>query len=322
MSNTILYDEFQDAMEEALKNNSGREIRVSIMTFHKLNSSYHGVQITDLAEDQDKSDGTHVEPIFNMDLAYKKFLTEGVSVDDLAKEILAIRTDQSEIPASKVEELKKVLIYDQIKDRLVIRATGTENEEFLSNHPHRVYGDIAFVCYILWDRCKDGEAIICVANHMLESYKEQGITFDRLFEDTCRNSANIYPPFTMDIYKSLGESDMMDIVLPERKAMYVVTNQDFSYGAGVVMYEGFLEEFSRRMFGGSDLLIIPSSVQETIITNYDPEYDDLENLEQIIAIENSSLQKEQILSNHLYYYETSTGFFGFASEKIGAKEAV
>lgn len=307
------YEEFQELMTSALKDNSPTEVEVSYFLIHKPNLSYHAVRIAELTEEANH--GIVAAPIFNMDQFYEKYL-EGETIENLAKEIISIRNGDNGkvLPKPDMDIVKSLCNYELVKDRLLIRAIGTEkNEEFLAEHPHRIYGDIAFVCYILIDTSDEGEMSVCISNGMMRSYEEQGVCFDQLFKEACRNSKNLYAPHIVDIYEMYGKG--MFAEEPDIK-MYAVSNKKFSFGAGVLLYEGFLKEFSNEFCDGGDLIIIPSSVHETIIAKHDPEHVSLEYMEHMISSVNETLPPQLILSSHLYYYEASTGFFGLASEKM------
>lgn len=309
----ITYEEFQELMASALKKNSSNEVEVTYHMFHKANMSYRAVSITDLAKDAGR---VKVEPVFDMDKAYERYLG-GESIDGLAKEMISFRNSDA-LPKPDSDMINDLGRYDLIKDRLIIRAVGRgNNKKFLANRPHRVFGDIAFVCYILLESSDKGDMSICITDEMMRTYKEQGVSFGQLFRETCRNSRNLCPPHIVDI------NEMSDIeMIPDDVKMYCVSNRNYSWGAGVIFYEGFLREFSNEYCSGGDLVIIPSSVHETIIMKYEPEKVSLEEMESIISSVNETLPTELILSYHLYYYEASSGFFGLACEKIERLEVI
>lgn len=79
----------------------------------------------------------------------------------------------------------------------------------------------------------------------------------------------------------------------------IATTEDFLYGASVVMYPGFLE----RISGGKNLYLIPSSIHEWLYIEDKGTFtrEELTNL--LRSVNSEIVSEEEILSDHLYYYE-------------------
>ena len=76
-------------------------------------------------------------------------------------------------------------------------------------------------------------------------------------------------------------------------------------GASVMLYKDPLRDFANYM--GHDLYILPSSIHEVIlIPAYDHDsYDELTSM--VKEVNSTQLSKEEILSDHVYFYSRETG---------------
>ena len=82
--------------------------------------------------------------------------------------------------------------------------------------------------------------------------------------------------------------------------MIIVTNTNHMYGANALFYEGVLEHLANRK--ASDLFILPSSVHELILLKDDGNLNASELQRMVIEVNKSIVDKEEILSDHVYKY--------------------
>ena len=107
---------------------------------------------------------------------------------------------------------------------------------------------------------------------------------------------------------------------PEDQVL-VATVSDKHHGAGVIAYEGFLDEQAKKM--GEDFYIIPCSIHEVLLV---PESmaQDVGALKDMISNVNScEVSPEEVLSNNLYHYDSKEKLFEITDkfqERIAAKE--
>lgn len=84
---------------------------------------------------------------------------------------------------------------------------------------------------------------------------------------------------------------------------FVLTNDSKEYGATALLFNEYLEDISDVL--KSDLLILPSSIHECIIGEFD-EYVE-ENLnyfkQMVLEVNNEFVSKEDILSDNIYKYD-------------------
>ena len=87
----------------------------------------------------------------------------------------------------------------------------------------------------------------------------------------------------------------------EEDFMYVMSNEENSFGAVCIFYDGVLEMVYQTI--RENFYIIPSSVHEVIILaeSMAPKKKEIE--ETIRDINETQVEDEEVLSDHVYYYK-------------------
>jgi len=86
--------------------------------------------------------------------------------------------------------------------------------------------------------------------------------------------------------------------------MYMLSNQNKLNGSVCILYQDLLKDFSERL--GCDLYILPSSVHEVLILPAQNDTSCQSLSEMVKEINSSQLSREEILSDHVYYYSRKT----------------
>ena len=97
----------------------------------------------------------------------------------------------------------------------------------------------------------------------------------------------------------------MPLSNPDTDYMWAISNFDDRYGAATILYSDEIQRFANEL--EDDLVLVPSSTHEWFAyRKSDIEIN--ESYEDIIRETNETLvPKEQVLSDHLYIYERSSG---------------
>ena len=84
--------------------------------------------------------------------------------------------------------------------------------------------------------------------------------------------------------------------------MYILSNRIRSHGAAAILYEGCLEGIGAIL--EENYYILPSSVHEVILVpeSYAPGCGELTSL--IREMNETQIVKDEMLSNHVYYYDS------------------
>lgn len=97
---------------------------------------------------------------------------------------------------------------------------------------------------------------------------------------------------------NLANKDDLQKELP----MYVATNQNKTFGAGILLYDGFLDAVAGKL---GSFYILPSSVHELIII---PDtFGDPSELKKMVGeINAAEVPEEEVLSDNIFHYGANT----------------
>lgn len=116
------------------------------------------------------------------------------------------------------------------------------------------------------------------------------------------------PYHISSIESTLNQLEMEDIVETEALpsvALYVLTNSRGINGAACMLYPHVLKEFAESL--GEDLIILPSSIHEVLLTPSSVSLPPEELNEMVQAINQSDVPAEDRLSDHIYYFSRIQG---------------
>ena len=84
-------------------------------------------------------------------------------------------------------------------------------------------------------------------------------------------------------------------------SMYILTNQETYFGAAALLYPHVLSHISALL--GCNFFVLPSSVHERILVPDFGVYSKPELEEMVVEVNSTQVAKEEVLSNHVYYYD-------------------
>ena len=100
--------------------------------------------------------------------------------------------------------------------------------------------------------------------------------------------------------------------------MYVLTNDQKIFGAGVMLYKNVLKKVAERM--KNNLAILPSSIHELIAVPVKGEAEAAAYESMVREINATQVACEDVLSDRVYYFERKSGRLVVA-ERIGREQA-
>ena len=86
--------------------------------------------------------------------------------------------------------------------------------------------------------------------------------------------------------------------------MYVLTNQHKLNGSVCILYQNVLRDFANRL--ACDFYILPSSIHEVLLIPAANQISYQELSDMVQDVNSSQLSREEILSDHVYYYSRET----------------
>lgn len=250
----------------------------------------------------------YMEPYFNA-------FQSGQSLETVISQITsnctaALSCAENGIDAEAVTDFK------QVKGRICYKLINRDkNSELLKAAPHRDYHDLAVAYYIQLSKTDNGLATVTITDSLAKNWGVDEETLYGLAEiNTPKINRGCVTPIT-DILNGLfgnekdaahesGTYDSFDFtsIGTGELPMYVATNQNKTFGAGILLYNGFLAAAAERL---GSFYVLPSSVHELIII---PEtFGNPSELKQMVNdINRTEVPDEEVLSDNIYHYNSNT----------------
>lgn len=177
-------------------------------------------------------------------------------------------------------------------DHIVMHLVNTgRNRGLLKTVPHKDVLDLSIIYRMVVDRGNGGLRTILITNAVSEKL---GLSQNEISLLAYRNTVRMFP---LELFKC---SDRL----------YMMTNSAKLHGAAVMVYKGAIKKLSQRL--GGNLFIIPSSVHEVMVVSETSV--DLGFLLQALSENNRShIEKQEVLSDHVYCYDQKRNVIGIAS---------
>lgn len=205
--------------------------------------------------------------------------------------------------------LEKSANFEMVKEYLSFRLLNAgKNQELLRKAAHIRFLDLAIVPDIAVE-ADNGQYRAYIPSKVL---KDWGMTVNEIWMAARENACKTNPvhildmervqlrPFGIRLWTGNFSMELEQIAdINEGSPSYILTNRNGMYGAGCILYEGILESISERF--QKDILIIPSSVHETLLIPDDGW--EIQELEKIVSEVNTKVVADrEILSDRVYRY--------------------
>ena len=293
----MTYQEFKQNTIHAISTKLGPSYRIALQDIIK-NNDIHLDGLTILSEQ------SNISPTIYLNYYYEQYLA-GKSLSEIFEDILL--TYHNNVPKGNID-ISFFTDYQKVKDHIIFKLVNYErNKELLSKVPHIRYLDLAIVFNCLVNTTSEGFATILIYHHHLSFWNisiEELHTLamqntPRLLSYHLQNMTEILTRIISDENADLLEEDF------DLFPMYVLSNTSKLNGSGCILYEDLLSEISYRL--DSDLYILPSSIHEVLLipTKHATSYAELSSM--VCEVNATQLSKEEILSDHVYYYSRDTG---------------
>lgn len=166
-----------------------------------------------------------------------------------------------------------------------------DRDKKLSERPYLLLEDMAIVFDIL---DSDHQSIQRIDH---KKANEEHWSEQFLWEMAKKNTKQLLPEKFEPVYKDFRGHT-------KERPVLVISNEIQRYGAGVICYEKFLDEISRKY--NRSLYLLPTSIHEMLLL-FDNGEDQVEDLLCILKKSNQRIKKEEFLSDNIYYYDKYTG---------------
>ena len=192
---------------------------------------------------------------------------------------------------------------EQVEKNVFLRLINYEkNSGMLENCPYIPFHDMAITFRYLVKMDEEG-----IASALLDfdTLKRSKLSVEELYCAAKDNTIRLFPPFVRRLDEFLQERYPQNIQYPEEPEIYILSNQQFIYGATMMIYKDVIAAIAEQT--GKSMYIIPSSVNEVLLcfTETQTEREMLENTLQ--EVNEFVVSDMDYLSDAVYFYDKELG---------------
>lgn len=293
----MTYQEFKSNTIHAISTKLGSSYRIALQDIIKNNDTHlDGLTIL--------SENSNISPTIYLNYYYDQYLS-GKSLSCIYDDILL--SFRKNAPKENVD-ITFFTDFEKVKDRIIFKLVNYErNRELLSRVPHIRYLDLAVVFNCFVESLNDGYATILIHHHHLSYWN---LSNEELYTLAMKNTPKLLRYHLQNMSDVLEElfrverPDWMDNDF-EPIPMYVLSNVCKLHGSGCILYEDLLSRISQEI--DSDFYILPSSIHEVLLipVKHATSYAELSAM--VREINDTQLSREEILSDHVYFYSRLNG---------------
>ncbi|HAV90083.1 MAG TPA: hypothetical protein DCW44_02260 [Eubacterium sp.] len=326
------YNEFKEYMREHILEHLPEEYRngtVKIEKVYKNNDVIlDSIRITGVGEG-------NMFPLIYLNDSYAIY-ESGKSIDEIAEKLANFYMENLK-PQFDING-KKLTSFEDAKENIACRVCNvTTNKERLAGMPYTVIADDIAVTYsVIVNKDKDGFASAPIRNDLMMA---MGVDIETLHDVAVKNIEKIYQPTlkSMDevirglmakefmevspIEFELNETEEMFDEIVGRNPMYVLSSANGVNGAACIASPKVMDMVSEKL--GGDFYMIPSSTHEVILIPKSVLISPEELSDMVVSVNESCVEPQDILSNHVYEYDIKTRMLHSSvvkNQEIGDKD--
>lgn len=254
-----------------------------------------------------QSPGCCIAPTIYLNPYYEHY-QHGTDIEAIVREILDLyRTT----PSPSCLHPDVLDDFSKLRSRIMFRLINTaSNQVLLNDLPHLSYLDLSIVFFVSLERNDAGQMSALIHKDLIKRWH---VTVQDLWRAAKCNTPREYPARIISMSELLqtvmcksfyGEhpSDLFDelVVSEDSDPLYILTNNNGLYGSSCMAYQNVLKDFADRI--QSDLILLPSSIHEILLTPKLPEssYEELSAM--VTSINRQEVLPEEQLSNQVYLF--------------------
>lgn len=296
------FTNFTTLVQREVEKRAGENYRVKLNVVMKNN----GVVLRGITLMQDDS---NISPTIYLNPYYDAYENGDTTLGTVIDEVIDTY-ERNKINRSI--DMKFFLNYETVRSRIIFKLINTEkNRELLRDVPYIPFHDLSIVFQCLVSEERFGNASILIHNVHLQLWK---VNARELYECALENTPLLQGYELADMntvleeMKALGGIDDEEIEdMQQEVPMYVLSNKSRINGASCILYKDILKDFA--MVVDKDLYVLPSSIHEVILLPSDGTQESEQLKEMVREINQSQVEKEEVLSDSVYYYRRSDDSF-------------
>lgn len=194
--------------------------------------------------------------------------------------------------------------FEGVKESIFISVLNAEmNKEMLQDIPHEIREDLALVYRVRVELQEYEKASILLHNNHLEGW---GVSAEAVKEAAWENMHSRFQPEFLSMEKVLKELLDVEETFAGNSDMglYVLTNKDRFHGAAYMFDEQVMARIADKL--GADLLVLPSSIHETLIMKVTEDMDFDAMRDMVREVNRTQVADNEILSNEIYQFQRNS----------------
>lgn len=249
-----------------------------------------------------------------IDSFYRLYMQGALSLEEIVSAVLLTYEEKAIDTISTNDIIESISDYNKCKDKLFVKLLNAElNENYLSNKTYIQILDLALVLYYEVDTVDNTVSSVAINQNLFNSWGiEESVS--EVIKNTLYYQSFINPAKIDCLYEAIHKLNP-DIVIPDipdgKSDIQIVTTNTGINGAVAMLYEGVLEQVA-DVIDDTKLLIIPSSIHETLIMPYRMFESELADF--VKNVNATVVLPEEVLSNNIYVYDTETKVFNIWKE--------
>jgi hypothetical protein len=290
----MTYNEFLKTILYNVKAHFGGSATVNLHTVLKNN----GVRLDGLII---MEKGKNVSPTIYLNDFYESFREE-VGMSEIMEQILELYEKGSR----NLMDFSYIAEFEKVQSRIVFKLINkNENEELLKDVPYTQVLDLA-VCYGVFIHDEDiGNGLVLIHDCHLDMWH---VTKEEVAALAQKNTPLQLKPCFVPIERVIGSmflkrntQEAENGEYRNGSGLFVLTNSEKFMGAGCILYKDLLSQIAGKL--GSDLYILPSSVNEVLIIRKNAGISKWDLMHMVKSVNDEEVSREEILSYMVYEYE-------------------
>lgn len=299
----MVYEVFLETIRQKLQQDFGSDYRLDIHSVPKNN----GVTLDGLSI---FAPGSRMAPTVYLNPYYEQFQQQRMNLDEICADIKRLFSSNPLPSSIRVDQL---MDFEKMRSKIMMKLIHTaSNKELLADVPHIPYLDLAIVFYLFLEHNETGQMTALIHHNHASAWKVSErdllhLAMDNTplcFPSKIRSMTELLKDIARQNLDNAPDENILDCLFAEHdqtSPLYILTNESGIYGAVCMLYRNVLKNFANLL--NRDLIIIPSSVHEVLLTPLEEEisYEDLNSM--VININQTEVPPEDQLSNHVYRYD-------------------
>lgn len=296
------YKEFLEAVKDKLQNRFGKGADIRVEQVFKNN----GIVLDALII---REFGKRISPCIYLDGIYRSYSVGDMDLDTVEDYILGVFKEKNLDIHFDVEEFSD---FEKIKNNLQGRMVNTElNHELLEKIPHREFLDLSIIYCVDVRGLGEHNASVKINNQHMKAWNVQE---SDLFEQMIINMEKDegYLATISDVIREyLAPENAETFQMADQEMMYILSNKEKAFGSIKILDQQLLKKAASIL--GRNFYLLPSSVHESILVKEDDDTNPNELAEMVAEVNEIAVEAEDILSYHVYRYDSLTGTLTIAA---------